>query len=71
MGNIIKNSDDDKDVEIVNQDTADTLSEEEDLEFIQGKTVCFVVGLEKANLYDTLLIRHQGATIQFGSNLDL
>tara|TARA_B110001450_G_C17433801_1_gene405007 strand:- start:379 stop:594 length:216 start_codon:yes stop_codon:yes gene_type:complete len=71
MGNIIKNSDDDKDVEIVNQDTADTLSEEEDLEFIQGKTVRFVVGLEKANLYDTLLIRHQGATIQFGSNLDL
>ena len=71
MGNIIKNSDNEDDVEIVNQDTADTLSEEEDLEFIQGKTVRFVVGLEKANLYDTLLIRHQGATIQFGSNLDL
>ena len=70
MGNIVKNSEA-EDVEIVNKDTADTLSEEEDLEFKEGKTIRFVVGLEKANLYDTLLIRHQGATIQFGSNLDL
>ena len=70
MGNIVKNSET-EDVEIVNKDTADTLSEEEDLEFKEGKTIRFVVGLENANLYDTLLIRHQGATIQFGSNLDL
>ena len=68
MGNIIKNPEDEN-VDIVNEDTADTLGDEEDLEFVDGKTIKFVVGLEKANLYDTLLIRHEGATIQFGSNL--
>ena len=70
MGNIIKNTEAEG-VDIVNEDTADTLEDEEDLEFRDGKTIKFVVGLEKANLHDTLLIRHQGATIQFGSNLEL
>ena len=47
----------------VTNETADTLADEQDLEFKYGQSIIFEVGLEKANLDDTLLIRHQGATI--------
>ena len=47
----------------IGQETVDTLSDEQDLEFKEGQSIIFEVSLEKANLDDTLLIRHHGAVI--------
>ena len=69
MGNTIGTQEENNDLVITRKDSSDTLGDENDLEFTEGQSIKFEVGLDSGNLDNTLFIRHQGATINFGANL--
>ena len=69
MGNTNGSQEDNNDIVITRHDSSDSIGDEVDLEFTEGQSIRFEVGLDSGNLDNTLFIRHQGATINFGSNL--